>query len=68
MIEGRFKATESGFDYFVTRRVDSELVKLFADAGVAVSGATDENWLTAILSWVLPALVLGAIWFFLIRG
>ena len=68
MIEGRFKTTENGFDYFVTRRVDPELVKTFTDAGVIIEGASDSNWLTTILSWIVPMLVLGGFWFFVFRG
>jgi len=68
MIEGHFKSPENGFDYFVTHRVDPELVKTFTDAGVSVRGASDSNWLTAILSWIIPMLVLGGFWFFVFRG
>ena len=67
-IEGRFRAPEAGYEYFVTRRVDPELVKVFTDAGVEIRGASDENWLTAILSWVVPALILVGFWFFVFRG
>ena len=68
LIEGRFKATENGYDYFVTHRADPDLVKTFTDAGVAVQGASDSNWLTTILSWILPVLVLAGFWFFVFRG
>jgi cell division protease FtsH len=68
IIEGRFKAPENGYQYFVTRRVDPELVRTFTDAGVTVRGASDENWLTAILSWIVPALILVGFWFFIFRG
>ncbi|MDP1731723.1 MAG: ATP-dependent zinc metalloprotease FtsH [Devosia sp.] len=68
LIRGRFTSPQDGYDYFVTRRVDPELVKPFIDAGVRVTGASDENWLTAILSWVVPALVLLGFWFFVFRG
>jgi len=68
MIEGRFKTTENGADYFITHRVDPELVKTFSDAGVTVRGASDSNWLTTILSWIVPMLVLVGFWFFVFRG
>jgi cell division protease FtsH len=67
VIEGRFKQTENGYDYFVTRRVDPELQKLFGDAGVPVRGGTDQNWLSALLSWILPVLVFAGIWYVFIR-
>jgi cell division protease FtsH len=68
LIEGRFKSPENGADYFVTRRVDPDLVKTFAEAGVTVNGDSDSNWLTTILSWIVPMLVLGGFWFFIFRG
>jgi cell division protease FtsH len=68
LIEGRFKQPENGADYFATRRVDPELVKVFTDAGVIVNGESDSNWLTTILSWVAPMLVLAGFWYFVFRG
>lgn len=68
LIQGKFKQSEGGYDYFVTRRIDPDLVKTFADKGVVVDGATDSNWLTTLLSWVLPVLVMGGIWYFFYRG
>jgi len=68
LIQGHFKQTQNGYDYFVTRRVDPDLVKIFVEKGVAVEGATESNWLTTLLSWIVPILVMGAIWFFFFRG
>jgi len=68
LIEGRFKTAQNGADYFVTHRVDPELVKSFTDAGVTVNGDSDSNWLTTILSWIVPMLVLGGLWYFVFRG
>ncbi|MDO8361024.1 MAG: ATP-dependent metallopeptidase FtsH/Yme1/Tma family protein, partial [Devosia sp.] len=68
MIQGKFKQSEDGYDYFVTRRVDPELVKTFADKGVVIEGATESNWLTTLLSWIVPMLVLGGLWYFFFRG
>ena len=68
LIEGKFKSTQNGYDFFVTRRVDPVLVQAFADKGVTVDGATDSNLLTTLLSWILPILVMGGIWYFFFRG
>lgn len=68
LIEGQFVAPQNGSDYFITRRVDPEVVQMFEDAGVKITGASDENWLSAILSWTLPLLLFGGLWFFLFRG
>lgn len=44
------------------------MLSTFVDAGVEVRGASDQNWLTAIISWVAPALVLVGLWYFVFRG
>ncbi|MBN9311244.1 ATP-dependent zinc metalloprotease FtsH, partial [Devosia sp.] len=68
MIEGRYKTTQNGYDYFVSRRVDPQLVQIFTDAGVDISGGSDQNWLSTIISWVAPALILVGLWYFVFRG
>ena len=68
VIEGRYTTSQEGFDYFVTRRVDPEILKMFTDAGVRVEGASDENLFTVLISWVAPALILVEIWYFAFRG
>ncbi|MBD8064425.1 ATP-dependent metallopeptidase FtsH/Yme1/Tma family protein [Devosia sp. PTR5] len=68
MVEGRFTDPQEGRDYFVTRRADPALVDLFTKAGVKVSGASDQNWLTTLISWVAPAAIFVGLWWFVIRG
>ncbi|TIO32790.1 ATP-dependent zinc metalloprotease FtsH [Mesorhizobium sp.] len=67
-IQGRFSAPQDGKQYFVTNRVDPAMAELFEKAGVQITGATDSNWLTTILSWVLPTLLFFGLWAFLFRG
>lgn len=67
-IEGRFTAPQEGADYFVTRRVDPEMARMFENAGVKITGATDNNWFTAVLSWVLPVILLYGLWMLVFRG
>ena len=67
-IQGRFSAPQDGKQFFVTNRVDPAMAELFAKAGVEITGASDSNWLTTILSWVLPALIFFGLWAFLFRG
>ncbi len=67
-IEGDFKQPQDGRTHFMTTRVDPALAKTFEDKGVTVNGATGENWLTTLLSWVVPVLLFGALWYFVIRG
>ncbi len=68
VIEGRYKSAQNGYEYFVTRRVDPELVQVFTDAGVEITGASDQNWFSTIVSWVAPALILVGLWYFVFRG
>jgi len=52
---------------FVTVRVeDPELVKLLDDKGVNYTGRHASKWLAALLSWVLPMVLLFLVWRFLI--
>ncbi|GLS34491.1 ATP-dependent zinc metalloprotease FtsH [Mesorhizobium tianshanense] len=67
-IQGRFSTPLDGKQYFVTNRVDPNMAELFEKAGVQITGATDSNWLTTILSWVLPTLLFFGLWAFLFRG
>lgn len=67
-VEGRFVAPQNGADYFVALRVDPEMAQMFEDAGVKITGGTDENWLSSILSWVLPMLLLYGLWMLVFRG
>ncbi|MEP9370704.1 ATP-dependent zinc metalloprotease FtsH [Mesorhizobium sp. KR1-2] len=68
MIEGQFKEPQNGKTMFVTNRVDPTAAAVFDKAGVKVSGASDSNWLTVLLSWVVPLLIFGGLWFYLFRG
>jgi cell division protease FtsH len=67
-IQGRFKEPQDGKSLFVAGRVDPAAAEAFEKAGVEVTGGSDSNWLTTILSWVLPALVFLGLWMFLFRG
>jgi cell division protease FtsH len=68
MIQGRFKEPQEGKSLFIAARVDPAAAEVFEKAGVQVSGGSDSNWLTTVLSWVLPAVVFFAVWMFLFRG
>jgi cell division protease FtsH len=67
-IEGVFKESQSGKTHFVSARVDPVAAEVFEKAGVEVSGGTDSNWLTIMLSWAIPTLLLFALWLFIFRG
>ncbi|WP_113448745.1 ATP-dependent zinc metalloprotease FtsH [Rhizobium cremeum] len=67
-VQGEFKEPQSGRKYFVANRVDPAFAEIFEKAGVKITGATDANWLTTLLSWVLPVVVFFALWSFFFRG
>ena len=68
MIEGAFKEPQDGKKTFLANRVDPAAVAVFEKAGVKITGASDSNWLTTVLSWILPALIFVGIWMFFFRG
>jgi cell division protease FtsH len=68
MVQGVFKVPQDGKTLFISNRVDPAVAATFEKAGVQVSGGTDSNWLTTILSWTLPTLFFLGIWVFFFRG
>lgn len=66
-IEGRFIQPVDGKPLFITRRVDLAFVEELERYNVQITGASDENWLTSLLSWVMPTLFFLGLWYFLIR-
>ncbi|MDO6962981.1 ATP-dependent zinc metalloprotease FtsH [Rhizobium alvei] len=67
-VDGTFKAPENGKNHFLANRVDPQMADIFDKAGVKVTGATDSNWLSTVLSWVVPILIFFGLWAFLFRG
>ncbi|MGA8032230.1 MAG: ATP-dependent zinc metalloprotease FtsH [Casimicrobiaceae bacterium] len=66
-ILGYFKAPQNGKTQFVTTRVDLPLAEMLKDSGIEVTGGSESNAFTTLLSWVAPAAVFFAIWFLLYR-
>jgi cell division protease FtsH len=67
-IDGTFTAPQNGKTHFIANRVDPEMAALFEKAGIKITGASDSNWLTTLLSWILPVAVFFGLWAFLFRG
>ena len=67
-VRGEFKQPQDGKKLFVANRVDPVAAAPFEKAGVKITGGTDSNWLTTLLSWILPTLVFVGIWMFAFRG
>ena len=66
-IEGTFTEPVDGKHQFVTARVEPGFAAELEKAGVRFAGASDETWLTTLMSWVLPALFFVGIWAFFFR-
>ena len=67
-IRGSLKeAQPDGVRDFVTTRVEPELAETLDKHGVIYTGTIESTWLRDVLSWILPMLVFGVIWMFVIR-
>ena len=66
-IEGQFTSPRDGKERFVTRRVDPAIAEQLAESGIEFSGATETNFITNLLSWVVPMLVFFGLWMFFFR-
>ncbi|MCY6379671.1 ATP-dependent zinc metalloprotease FtsH [Hoeflea prorocentri] len=66
-LQGEFKIPRDGKRYFVTNRVGTDIAEILDQADVEYSGAADGNWLTNLLSWIVPMLFFLGVWFFLFR-
>lgn len=66
-ITGTFTVAQEGKTGFVTTPVSPDLAMRLEGTGVTYTGAVENTWFTAVLSWVLPALVFVGIWMFAIR-
>ena len=52
---------------FVTTRVDPELAHDLEQYNVRFAGVVESTWLRDLLGWIVPTLLLVAIWYFFIR-
>lgn len=55
-IRGTFTSAQDGKTGFMTTPVTPDLADRLNEAGVTYSGAVENTWFKALLSWVLPAL------------
>lgn len=67
-IKGTYNTPLSdGTTGFTTYRIDPTLANDLAQYDVTLNGAPSESWLTSMLSWLLPFLLVFAIWGFFLR-
>jgi cell division protease FtsH len=67
-IEGAYRDPIDGNSYFVTNIVPTDLTDRLEKAGVEFDGIVQNTLLSAILSWVVPMLLIFALWSFVLRG
>jgi cell division protease FtsH len=66
-VEGRFSEMIDGKDYFTAHRIDRDLAADLAQYDIAFTGASDQTWVTNLVSWVAPVVVFFGLWMFLMR-
>jgi len=67
-IRGEFRTERQGTRLFNTNRIeDPKLLEELDAAGVRYTGELVSRWLPEILSWVIPIIILFALWSFLFR-
>ncbi|HEY8050478.1 MAG TPA: ATP-dependent zinc metalloprotease FtsH [Ramlibacter sp.] len=68
-IEGHLaQPPAGGHDRFVTYRVDAPLAQQLQAGDVHFTGAAQGGWLSALFSWVMPALVFVGVWLLVMRA
>ncbi len=67
-VEGRYRDAIDGNTRFVTNIVPPDLTDRLEQSGAEFDGTLQNTYLTAILSWVVPILLIFALWSFLLRG
>ena len=66
-ISGEFKEAIGGKKRFVAVRVDADIAKELDQHGVEYRGQFESNFVSLLLSWVVPVAIFGGIWMFLGR-
>ncbi len=68
IIRGTLKKAEDGGTAFTTTRIaDPKLVEELDQAGVKYSGEVVSRWLPEVLGWVVPLVLLFALWSFFLK-
>ncbi len=67
-ISGKLKEPINNRQLFSTIRVEPDLAEALAQSAVSFSGTRDDDFLSNLLSWLLPFILIFAFWSFLFRG
>src|SRR3989304_4829554 len=67
-IRGQLKEPLAGGQRkFLTTRVETDLAGDLEKYGVKYSGRVESEWLSMLLSWIVPVLIFVGVWFFLTK-
>ncbi|RMF39466.1 MAG: ATP-dependent metallopeptidase FtsH/Yme1/Tma family protein [Alphaproteobacteria bacterium] len=67
-ITGVFDSPVDGRSRFVTNIVDPAILERIDKADVEITGVPENTWLSALLSWVIPAVIFFGLWMFFFRN
>ena len=67
-IEGRYRDPVDGNTHFITNIVPPDLTARLEQSGAEFDGTVQNTFLATILSWVVPMILIFALWSFLLRG
>ncbi|MDX5357821.1 MAG: ATP-dependent zinc metalloprotease FtsH, partial [Rhodobacterales bacterium] len=67
-IDGRYVDPIDGNTHFITNIVPADLTERLEQSGAEFDGTVQNTFLGALLSWVVPALLIFALWSFFLRG
>lgn len=67
-ISGKLQEPIDGHNLFSTARVDPALATDLAQSGVGFTGVNENTFLSGLLGWLLPFILIMVIWHFLFRG
>jgi cell division protease FtsH len=67
-VEGRYRDAIDGNTHFVTNIVPPDLTERLERSGAEFDGTVQNTFLATVLSWVVPILLIFALWSFLLRG
>ncbi len=67
-IEGQYRDAINGNTHFVTNIVPPELTERLEQSRAEFDGTVENTFLSTVLSWAVPILLIFALWSFLLRG
>ncbi len=67
-IQGRFVSPAGSHTRFVTQRVDTDLAELLVRHDTVFRNRPSSTWLSNLLSWLFPMLLIIGIWVFMFRN